>query len=343
MNTQMLHEAEYYHVIDEESQIVQCDLCPFKCEIKPGEKGKCKARMNIGGKLYSLTYGFTQMKIDRIEKQHVFHFFPNARAQTFMTYNCNLECKNCPVSEISQIEPESISGKVYPPQSAVMFSTASGSKVLVFGDSEPLISFEWVRDTAKLAKEKKMKILLRTNGYFNEEPMKEILQYVDGVAIEIKGVNTEDYLNNAGGGDFEHIKKIMKLVIESNKHLEVSFTIHKELNNDEISAGALAFYMKNDLSPDIPLHLVRLSPAYKMKNTPPTPRQLLDEAYKQAKESGLNYVYIEGVPDHPSNDTICPYCGTTLITRTSTTTDIQRISLGGKCNKCQADIYMVLK
>ncbi|MHA1317946.1 MAG: radical SAM protein [Candidatus Heimdallarchaeum aukensis] len=343
MNAELLHEAEYYHVVDEEQQIVKCDLCPFGCELAHKEKGKCKARMNISGKLYSLTYGFTKMQIDRIEKQHVLHFFPSARAQTFMTYNCNLDCSFCPVSELSQIEPETISGKKYPPQQAAMFGLASGSRVMVFGDSEPLVSFEWVRDTAKIAKEKKMKILLRTNGYFNEEPFKEILQYVDAVAIEVKGLNDEDYLKNCGGGDFEHIKKIMKLIYEHGTHLEVSLVIHEKILNDDISAGALAHFLATEISPDIPLHLVRLKPAYKVKDLQPTSKELMEEAFKMAKEAGINFCYIHGIPDHPEDNTTCPKCGQLLIKRTSTSTEVLRISLDGRCNNCQTEIYIVMK
>ncbi|MHA1303033.1 MAG: radical SAM protein, partial [Candidatus Heimdallarchaeaceae archaeon] len=334
--------AEYYKVVNEEKQQVQCELCPYECIIGPSEKGICRARMNIAGKLYSLTYGFTKMQIYKIEKQHVFHFFPNSRAQTFMTYNCNLDCKHCLVSDLSQIDPEKIIGKKYTPEQAAMFGMASGSKIMVFGDSEPLISFEWIRDTAKIAKEKKMKILLRTNAYFNEEPIKEILEYVDGVAVEVKALNEEDYEKNCGGGNFDHIKKIMKLIHESGKHLEVSMVIHEDLGNDEIAAGALAHYMASELSPDVPLHLIRLMPAYKMRDVMPTEKKMMEQCYKLAREAGLNYVYIEGIPDHPVNDTKCPKCGQVVIKRTSATTEVVRVSLAGRCNKCQAQLYLVM-
>ena len=342
MSSSTLHEAEYYSVYYEEEQIVRCHLCPFECIIGVGEKGKCKARMNIMGKLYSLTYGYATMKIDKIEKQHLYHFFPNSRVQTFATYNCNLDCIFCQVSDQAQIDPETISGKKYTPEQAAMFGMASGSKVVCFGESEPLISYEWVRDAAKAAKEKGLKVVIRTNGFFNPEPIEELLEYVDAVVIEVKAVNDEGYAKICGGGSFEKVKRIMNLIYNNNKHLEVSFIVHKEIGNDEIAAGALAYIIADEISKDIPLHLVRLLPAYKTMNLAPTNQELLEKTLEKAKEMELNYVYLGNVPDHPSATTICPNCGQQLIKRTSTNTEVERVSLRAQCNKCMAELYMVL-
>ena len=342
MNQSLLHEAEYYDVIDEEEQIVQCHLCPFECQLKPDEKGKCLGRMNITGKLYSLTYGCATMKIDLIEKQHVFHFFPSARVQTFATYNCNLDCIFCSCSDHAHIDPEQISGKKYTPDQVAMFGIASGSKVVCFGDSEPLIAFEWVRDAAKASKERGLKVLLRTNGFFNEEPMKEILNYVDAVMIEVKAIDTEGYNRLCKGGDFDQVAKTMKLILENEIHLEISIILHKQLDNDEATVGVLANFIKTELTPEIPIHLIRMLPAYKTMDLAPTKTELLEKAYEMAKEVGLKFIYIDNVPDHQHANTFCPSCGDELITRTAMSTEKRRVSLQGKCNKCQSPIYIVL-
>ena len=118
MSKPVLHEAEHYEVLDEENQVVKCTLCPIECTLLLGEKGKCLARMNISGKLYSLTYGYTDMKVDMIEKQHVYHFLPNSRAQTFATYNCNLDCDYCSMPDKAHQDPENISAKKLAPDQA---------------------------------------------------------------------------------------------------------------------------------------------------------------------------------------------------------------------------------
>ena len=109
----------------------------------------------------------------------------------------------------------------------------------------------------------------------------------------------DGYEKCCAGGNYEHIKNIMKLIYESGTHLEVSFTVHSDLGNDEVSTGALANFLMTEISPNIPLHLIRLMPAYKTMNLAPTNQDLLEKSLKIAKEAGLNYVYLGNVPDHP--------------------------------------------
>ena len=342
MTQTVLHEAEYYEILNQDDLSIQCHLCPIECIIEQGEKGKCLARKNVEGKLYSLTYGFTEMKIDMIEKQNVYHFFPNSRTQTFATYNCNLDCDYCSLPDKARANPEQITGKKFAPDQAVMFGMASGSRVISFGEAEPLISFEWVRDTAKLAKERGLKILLRTNGYFNEQPVSELLQYIDAVIIDIKTIDDDGYKTSCGEGSYEHVKKIAKMIFDSGKFLELHIVIHEGLGNDAEAARKLAEWIKTDLSVDVPLHLSRLIPSYRTKNFVPTSKELLEAAYSSAKDEGLNYVYINGIPDHETMHTHCPNCKELLIHRSSIATEIRRISLQGFCNKCQNKLYAVL-
>ncbi len=341
--SQPLHEAEYYEILDEDNNVLQCKLCPIECTMLMGEKGKCLARKNIDGKLYSLTYGATDMKIDMIEKQHVYHFLPNSRAQTFSTYNCNLDCDYCTMPEKARQDPEQYMGKRFAPEQVAMFGIASGSRVICFGEAEPMISFEWVRDSAKLAKERGLKVLIRTNGFFNREPIEAILDHVDAVTLDIKSVSNEGYEKNCQRGNFEHIKSIIKLIFEKEKLLELNLVIHESLGNTLDETRKLADWIKTELSPAVPLHLARLLPAHRLKEISPTPKSLLEEAYTIAKEVGLHFVYLDNVPDHKANNTYCPTCDELLIQRTSTITELRRISLTGNCNKCETQLKIVFK
>lgn len=342
MTESTLHEAEYYELVDYDEQIVRCHLCPHECKLESGERGICKARKNIFGKLYNLNYGFAEMKIDLIEKQYVYHFFPNSRAQTFAAFNCNLDCDFCTDPLKSFIDPEENPAKKLAPDQAIMFGIASGSKVISFGESEPLISYEWVRDTAKLAKDKDLKVLLRTNGYFKEAPLREILNYVDAVKIDIKAATDEGYIKSCGGGSFEHVKNSIKIIHEMEKLIELSIVIHDTFDNVEESVRKLSEWIKTELSPSVPLHLSRLKPAHRTKHFLPTSLELLEKTYDIAKETGLQFVYLDDVPDHDSGNTYCPQCGELLIERTSIGTEARRISLQGHCNKCQTPLNIMM-
>ena len=343
MSQSPLHEAEYYDVLDEENQVIQCRLCPIECTLLVGEKGKCFSRVNHKGKMYSLTYGYTDMKIDMIEKQHVYHFYPNSRVQTFSTYNCNLDCDYCAMPDNIGIDPAQIGAKKYAPDQAAMFGMASGSKVIAFGEAEPLISFEWVRDTATLAQQRNLKVLLRTNAYFNEEPVEEILQYVDAVTIDIKSVTDNGYQEKCHAGTFEDIKKIIKLIYEKEILLELNLVIHEALENTEEQTRKLAEWIKEELSVSVPLHLARLLPAHRLKELKPTSKELLERCYQVAKDVGLEFVYLNNVPDHEASHTYCPKCGELLIHRGALATELRRISLQGNCNKCEAQLDIVFK
>ncbi|MHA1223390.1 MAG: AmmeMemoRadiSam system radical SAM enzyme [Candidatus Heimdallarchaeaceae archaeon] len=342
MSSNILRESEYYEIIDGEERRLQCHLCPHECKLDVGDKGICHARMNIEGKLYSLTYGFVEMKIDLIEKQNVYHFFPNSRAQTFSTFDCNLDCTFCQFPEKAHIEPEKITARKLSPDQAVMFGAASGSRVISFGESEPLVSFEWVRDTAKLAKERGLKTLLRTNAYFKEAPITEILEYIDAVKVNIKASNSEGYLKICGGGKLDHIKNMIKLINGAEKLVEISFIVHEEIGNTIDSVREITEWIVAEVSKDVPFHITRLKPAHRVKHLTPTKIEYLEEAYLVAKNSGLSYVYLDNVPNHETNNTYCPKCGELLIERTALSTEVRRVTLQGKCNKCQADLNIIL-
>ncbi|MCK5305245.1 MAG: AmmeMemoRadiSam system radical SAM enzyme, partial [Candidatus Heimdallarchaeota archaeon] len=185
-------------------------------------------------------------------------------------------------------------------------------------------------------------VLLRTNGYFHEQPVREMLEYIDAVTLDVKRVTDEGYEQSCGGGSLEHIKKIIKIIFDSGKLLELHMVIHEGLNNDAEAASKLAEWIKEELSVEVPLHLSRLIPVYRTKDYIPTSKELLVSSYLAAKETGLQYVYIDGIPDHETLNTYCPNCNELLIQRNSYLTEVRRISLQGNCNKCQTKINVVL-
>ena len=343
MSQSTMHEAEYYEIIDESNKVAQCQLCPIRCTLLVGERGKCFSRVNIEGKLYSLTYGYTDMKIDMIEIQHVYHFFPNSRVQTFSTFNCNLDCDYCSMPEKLGVDPSEVGAKKLAPDQAAMFSMASGSKVIAFGEAEPLISFEWVRDTAKLAQQRNLKVLLRTNAYFCEEPVSEILEFVDAVTIDIKSLSDSGYQEKCHAGTINDIKKTIKLIHEKGKLIELNLAIHEALGNTEEETRELATWIKEELSPSVPLHLARLIPSHRLKELQPTSTELLEKCYEVAKDVGLEFIYLDNVPDHEATNTYCPNCKELLIHRGASDTEVRRVSLQGNCNKCETHLNIVFK
>ena len=75
---------------------VQCQICPNRCILAPGDRSICRSRVNIGGKLYSLAYGNPcSINVDPIEKKPLFHFYPGTSIFSIATAGCNFRCLNC--------------------------------------------------------------------------------------------------------------------------------------------------------------------------------------------------------------------------------------------------------
>ncbi len=203
-----LHEASYYQ--KSFGRIVQCHLCPNQCALSPGQYGLCKARKNIQGRLYSLVYGkIATWHVDPIEKKPFFHVLPGTTAFSIATTGCNLQCLFCQNWEISQAFPSDVPTQAVSPQQVVDQALASGAQAIAFTYSEPTIAFEYVLDIAKLAKAAGLKTLMVSNGFIEQDPLREILKYIDAYKVDFKGFDEEFYKNlprpsPAGFGDHEN-------------------------------------------------------------------------------------------------------------------------------------------
>ena len=163
-----MHESLYYTAFKKEK--VQCHLCPKKCIISINKKGDCKARKNINGKLISLVYAKPcSVAVDPIEKKPLFHFFPGTNSYSIGTAGCNLHCQWCQNWEISQSNPEEIPFHRLDPEKVVQQAIENNCKSISYTYTEPTIFYEYVLDTVKLAKKAKIKNIMVTSAFINQE------------------------------------------------------------------------------------------------------------------------------------------------------------------------------
>jgi len=308
-----LYEAMYYEVLA--NNMVQCNLCPNRCILSEGQIGTCKARKNVGGKLYSMVYGnIASFHIDPIEKKPLFHFLPGTMAYSLATTGCNLQCKFCQNWQISQVFPWEIDTKQMSPEQVVEDALKSGAESIAFTYTEPTIFYEYMLDIAKLAKEKGLKTAVISAGYINEEPLKNLLPYIDAYKIDFKGFSDEFY-QKLTNGRLDPVLEAMKIVKDSGTWLEIVNLVIPGENDSEEELKSLAEWVRDNLGKDTPLHFSRFSPNYKMDRTPPTPVETLKRARLVAQEVGLNYVYIGNIQDKESSTTYCPETGEPVIER----------------------------
>lgn len=330
-----LTEASYYIELD--GKRVQCQLCPRQCIIGEGRRGTCQIRENRGGKLYTLSYGkVCALNIDPIEKLPLYHVQPGSPRLNLATAGCNLECRNCQNWQISQRTPEEVESLYLTPEEVVKKALVEGVNFISFTYTEPTIFYEYMFDICKLAKPAGLKTLLNTNGSINPEPLRELLQYLDAVNIDLKGFTPEFYQENCSG-ELEPVLRSLKLVKEEGVHLEIVNLVIPTLNDDMEKVKEMCVWIKDNLGTDVPLHFTRFFPAYRLTKLPPTPVETLERARNIALEVGLEYVYIGNVPGHPANNTFCPRCGEKLLSRIGlilTENNLQQ----GRCPFCGYEI-----
>jgi len=327
----LLKEALYYDKLD--NQIVQCRLCPRNCRISKGNRGFCGVRENRDGILYTLVYAKpVAMHIDPIEKKPLFHFLPGSSAFSIATAGCNLRCKFCQNWEISQRRPEEVEYIYLEPKELIKKVQASGSNIIAYTYSEPTIFYEYMIESARLAKQQGMRNVMHSCGYINEKPLRELAKYLDAANIDLKGFS-DDYYAKISEASLEPVLKTLKLLKELAVPTEITTLIVPGYNDDTDTLTKMCLWIKENLGPDTPLHLSRFYPMYKLASLYPTPVETLERARKIAQDCGLNYVYIGNIAGHPAENTYCPHCKKVLIRRNGYSILENNIQ-NGKCKFC---------
>lgn len=331
-----LKEVMFYWKLP--GQKVQCETCFRRCLLEEGERGVCRNRENRGGNLYNLVYGKpSAVHIDPIEKEPQRHMLPGTGIFCLGTAGCNFRCRFCQNWHLSQRGIEEI-GYYYdlPPEKVVEEAIERGIPTISFTYNEPTAFYEYVYDVAKLAKAKGLNILFHSNGSMNPEPLRELLKYTDAVTIDLKGFSDEFY-ESASSAELEPVLRTLKIIKQEEVWLEIVNLVIPTLNDDPEEIKAMCEWILENLGPDVPLHFSRFFPAYQLTNLPATPIETLEEAYRIAKEVGLNYVTIGNVPGHKHNSTFCPKCGRRLIHRIHFTV-LENNVVDGKCKFCGHEI-----
>ena len=270
---------------------VICKICPHQCHIDENKIGFCRARSNKKGVITAINYGLiTSISMDPIEKKPLYRFFPGSQILSVGSFGCNLRCSFCQNYQISMAGIKDIQTRKVSPQELVSQALElkdQGNIGIAYTYNEPLVGYEYVRDCAVLAREKGLKNVLVTNGYVCAEPLKEILPYIDALNIDLKGFTEEFY--HKVSGDLETVKRSIKLASENN-HIEVTTLIIPGENDSEDEIRRMSQWLAS-IRPDIPLHLSRFFPCYKMTDRNPTEVASVYALAEIARES-LDYVYV---------------------------------------------------
>jgi pyruvate formate lyase activating enzyme len=317
--------------------IIKCLLCAQGCVIPPGQRGKCRARMNVNGELRSLVYGRPMaIHIDPIEKKPFYHFLPGSTAFSMATSGCPLRCRFCQNWQLSQASPEDYETKYFMPPEVATAAMEKKSPVVAFTYNEATVFTEYFTDIAREARKRKLRSVLISCGFMNEAPLTEMCQVLDAIKIDLKGFS-EDFYRKVSSAELKPVLRSIKQVKRSGIHLELVNLVVPTLNDSDQMLQGLIDWVMGELGPDVPVHFTRFHPDFQLLNLSPTPVATLERARNMAMSKGMHYAYVGNVPDHPGNHTYCPNCRNLIVQRNGFFITQMKISKG-ECQICHQRI-----
>jgi len=336
-----MKEALLYDKLKENK--VKCNLCSHRCNISDGKMGICGVRENKGGVLYTLVYGKAIAEhIDPIEKKPFFHFHPGSTSFSIATAGCNFRCKHCQNWDISQgpREGRGIVGRSLPPEEVVRLAKKYNCKSISYTYTEPTIFLEYAYDTAKLAKKGGIDNNFVTNGYMTAETLEMIAPYLDAANVDLKAF-TDKFYREVCGARLEPVLETLRMMKELGIWVEITTLITPTLNDSKDELEKIANFIYRELDREIPWHVSRFYPHYKMGHLPPTPIETLSKARKIGLNAGLRYVYCGNTPGDIGENTYCYNCGEMLIRRHGFSILENKLH-EGRCFNCNSEIDGIL-
>ena len=290
-----MKEAILYQEL--ENQTLGCRVCNHRCVVSDGARGICGVRENRQGKLYALNYGKTiAAHIDPIEKKPLYHFMPGTMIYSFAAVGCNFFCPWCQNWQISQSPKQNrpIEGADISAEEHVKRALENECPAIAYTYSEPTVFVEYALDTMKLARSRGLKNVWVTNGYMSRETLDTIIPYLDAANVDYKGPNDgvyEKYCSGKAGPIMQNLKYLYKAGV----HLEITTLIVPDINDKPGQLEQITRFIAEELSQDVPWHVSRFFPAWKMTDRQATPLQTLEIARTIGEKAGLKYVHLGNV------------------------------------------------
>jgi pyruvate formate lyase activating enzyme len=320
----MKRKADFF---SNDADVMKCQLCPHYCNISGTFHGLCGTRSLDNETVLAENYlKVTSAAVDPIEKKPLFHFFPGSEIYSIGTFGCNLHCPFCQNWTISQLKPDHISEIT--PDNAVEKAIESGCNSIAFTYSEPIVWYEFVKDTAEIAKRKGLYTVMVSNGYINEKPLLQLYPLIDAWNIDLKSFNPQTYKKTLGGS----LEPVLNTIsfLNGKTHVEITTLIVTGMNDTDSEMNDIITFISN-LNKSIPWHISRYFPNYKM-NQPATNQDFIMKVYHTAKKS-LDCVYVGNMLTEEGDNSYCPYCKNLLVKRSG-----YRIKTTGlinsKCSSC---------
>ena len=338
-----MHEAMLW---DREGDRIRCRVCPHRCLIAEGHVGVCGVREHRDGGLWALTYArVSSACADPIEKKPVFHYRPGTLVFSLGSVGCTMKCGHCQNWTISRAKITDGAGAgalaELPPEHVATLAFDARCEGVAFTYNEPVIWIEYVRDVSRLAHEAGLYTVMVTNGYITTEGLDALAGLIDVWRVDVKGFDDATYRSLCR---VPSVAPVLEAAERAKKvhgmHVEVVTNVVPTVNDDDAQLGGIARWIGDALGVDTPWHITRFFPYLDYAHLPPTPLETLRRARALGREAGLHFVYLGNIEEPGGEDTTCPGCGATVVSR-----DRYRVAArateGGRCASCGHPLGLV--
>ena len=271
-----------------------CHVCFRHCRLDEGNIGFCGARICRSGVIEPVEYGrISAIALDPIEKKPLKRFHPGSYILSVGGYGCNLRCPFCQNSDISwgdEVKTASEEAKIITADHLVTIAERyrnDGNIGIAFTYNEPLINYEFIRDTAKLSHEKGLKNVIVSNGTAELSVLSEIAPFIDAMNIDLKCFDSDTY-SKVLGGNLEMTKVFISEAVKTS-HVELTCLIVPGISDSPEMMVRMSEWIAS-LDEEIPLHVSRFFPRFHMTDRSATPVAKVYELADIARQK-LKYVY----------------------------------------------------
>lgn len=314
-----------------------CAFCYRHCNLQSEHQlGYCQQRKLVDNRIVSLNYGnLVSLALDPIEKKPLYHFLPGSTSLSLAEPGCNYRCAFCQNYSISQSEYHPYTEHVEPDE-VVNLAKRKHARSISYTYSEPSIWQDYLIDTATRAKDAEIKNVMVTNGSFSEESRKNLFEVVDAFNVDVKG--DEQFYQEVCKATLRPVLDNIEAIVQAGLHLEVTTLLIEGIHTEQTVR-----YLGRELADrGVQVwHLSRFFPRYRMEDREPTSEAFLEEMMQVAQESRIPYIY--GGNSVHQDRTVCPHCGSFLISDHQygggQQEEVDRNMPHGICAHCGQKIY----
>lgn len=318
---------------------VTCPICPKACVLDEGVWGNCRARCNRDGRIVAPGYGHpSAIQVDPMEKKPLYHFYPGESILSIGTAGCNLHCKNCQNASLSQARADAVSTYTLLPHEVPALAHEQGCRHVAYTYAEPLVCYEYTKACCETARAAGLSNVLVTAGYIEEEPLRDMLPFVDAANVDIKAFDDACYRANCQA-TLAPVLRTLRMMHDKQVHVEITYLVIPTLNDDLAQIRALCAWVMRYLGPEVPIHFSRFFPQYQLRDLPVTPLGTLHRARDCAQQEGLHFVYLGNVETPQGAETRCPHCRHVLIRRHGYAVALDPAFDAGRCTVCGTRLY----